>query len=49
MGNCELVRNNYKQGEDLLLRFEYDGEEYHIAMGQFLLVIKIQEMKSIAR
>ena len=40
MGAYELVRNNYKQDGDLLLRFEYDGEEYHIAMGRYLLAIK---------
>ena len=40
MGDYELVKNNYKQDGDLLLRFEYDSEEYHIAMGRFLLTIK---------
>ena len=40
MGDYELVRNNYKQDGDLLLRFEYDGEEFHIEMGRYLLTIK---------
>ena len=40
MGDYELVKNYYKQNGDLSLRFEYDGEEYHIAMGRFLLAVK---------
>lgn len=40
MSDYELVKNNYKQGGDLLLRFEYDGEVYHVEMGRYLLTIK---------
>lgn len=40
MGNFELVKNNYKQDEDLKLRFEFDSEEYHVEMGRFRLSIK---------
>lgn len=40
MGKFELVNNNYKQDEDLKLRFEYDSEEYHVEMGRFRLSIK---------
>lgn len=40
MSNYELVKNNYKQDGDLLLRFEYDGQEYHVEMRPYLLAIK---------
>ena len=40
MDHYGLVKNSYKQDGDLSLRFKYDGEEYHITMGRFLLVIK---------
>ena len=40
MSDYELVKNNYKQDGDLLLRFEYEGEVYHVEMGRYLLTIK---------
>ena len=40
MRDYELVKNNYKQDEDLLLRFDYEGEEYHVEMGRYLLIVK---------
>ena len=40
MDHYGLVKNSYKQDGDLSLRFKYDGEEYHVAMGRFLLTIK---------
>ena len=40
MNDYEPVKNHYQQDGDLSLRFEYEGEEYHVAMGRFLLMIK---------
>lgn len=47
MSDYELVKNNYKQDGDLLLRFEYEGEVYHVEMGRYLLLSKTRETRNI--